>query len=901
MPDHTDTNKDGSVEAPQHLRCEYLENPLGIDETIPRFSWWVSDSRRGAEQSAYEIKVGRSAEELENTPTHWFWDSSKVISHENSNIEYAGPILHSRQRYFWQVRTWDANDEFSPWSEINWWEMGLLDLEDWSAKWVGLPDRGPVPRPCQYLRKSFEVPSKKVHRARVYVTALGVYELYLNGQRIGNQRLAPGWTDYRKRVLYQTFDLTTFLSPEENVIAAVLGDGWYIGDVSFGRNRFGTPPPKLLSQLEIEFEDGSTNTIISDSSWLASTGPIKFSELYDGETYDARLEMPGWSLPGFLSAGWESAKEYLVDNLKLKADILPPIRITAEIKPISMQSIAPHTYVYDFGQNIAGVCRLSVQGAPGDIVKLRHAEVLHPDGSLSVENLRGAKVTDTYILSGKTEGETFVPHFTYHGFRYVELTSFPGEPSLNTLTALVLHTDATFAGEIVTSNDLVNRIYRAIQWTQRDNLHSVITDCCNRDERLGWMAEAQINSSTAMYNMDLATFFTKYIYDIEDAQFSTGAYPDTVPWIEGIIPTEGAPGWGDGGVIIPWYLYKFYGDKRILQRHFPSMTRYIDFITRHNPGGLWTKHRGNDHGDWLPPVDPYPDKTMFATLYYFYSTSLVAKIASILGLEVEEQRYQKLANKIERALNRFYLQGERYSNNYQTLNAMVLTFKVAPAGVKPNIAALLLQSLEAAWDIQQNGIHLVTGTTGTRLLLPVLSELGRSDLAYYLILQKKFPSWGYMLEKGGTTLWEHWNGDSERPEMNSYNHLAFSSVCEWMYRYLAGIDQAEGSAGFKKILVRPQIVETQDEINWVKTSYASITGIIATEWKKTAEQIDFYLVVPANARAAIILPAASIDAITENEIPITQVHGLADIQITDHQVLFDIGAGTYHFKIAIDE
>ena len=884
---------------PRHLRCEYLINPLGIDEAIPRFSWWVSDSRRGAEQSAYQIMVGKSEEEL-NSSDRCFWDSGNISSTENSNVEYLGPTLQSRQRYFWKVRTWDLNNEISPWSETNWWEMGLLHKEDWLAKWVGLPDEAPPPRPCQYLRKSFNLEKRKIHQVRVYVTALGVYELYLNGQRVGDHLLAPGWTDYYFRILYQTFDPAALLNPGENVISAILGDGWYIGDLTFGRNRFGEPPPKFLAQLEIEYEDGSKCEIVSDDSWLASTGPIRYSELYNGEMYDARLEMPEWNKPGIIPSGWKPVCVFPQNNITLKAEALPPIRITGEIKPVSMHNLSPGVYVYDLGQNIAGVCRLSVRGAPGTVIKLQHAEVLNTDGSINVVNLRGATATDIYVLSGTPEGETFIPHFTYHGFRYVELTGYPGLPSLDTIKGLVIHTDASFTGDIITSNELVNRIYQSILWTQRDNMHSVITDCCNRDERLGWMAEAQINAATSMFNMDLAAFFTKYIHDIEDAQLATGAYPDTVPWIREIIPTEGAPGWGDGGVIIPWVFYKFYGDKRILQRHFSSMTKYIGFISRHNPTGLWTKHRGNDHGDWLPPVDPYPDKTMFATLYYFYSTTLVGKIAGILGLEEEEKRYQKLAMKIRNALNKFYFQGERYSNNYQTLNAMVLTFKTAPAEAEPNIAALLLQSLESAWDIHQTGIHLVTGTTGTRLLLPVLSELGRSDLAYKLILRKEFPSWGYMLEKGGTTLWEHWNGDSERPEMNSYNHLAFSSVCEWLYRYLAGIDQEPGSAGFKKILLRPQIVDHQSEISWVKARYESISGIIYSEWKKSPGQIDVNLDVPANARAAVILPAKSIADITENGIPITEVSGLSNIKISIHQVHFEMGSGSYHFKIAVD-
>ncbi len=578
-------------------------------------------------------------------------------------------------------------------------------------------------------------------------------------------------------------------------------------------------------------------------------------------------------------------------------EALPPIRIISEIKPVSVRPIASGTYIFDLGQNIAGVCRLSVGGVPGTIIKLRHAEILNPDGTLNVANLRGAKATDIYVLSGNSDGETFIPHFTYHGFRYIEMTGYPGVPSLDMIKGLVLHTDAAFTGDLITSSDLVNRIYRAIVWTQRDNIHSVVTDCCNRDERLGWMAEVQINAATSIFNMDMAAFYTKYVRDIEDAQSPVGAYPDTVPWIRDVIPAEGAPGWGDAGIIIPWIVYKFYGDTRILKRHFISMKKYIDFITERNPMGLWTKHRGNDHGDWLPPVDPYPDKTMFATMYFFFSTTLVAKIAEILDLTKEAKRYQRLAIKIRNAFNNFYFQGDRYANNYQTLNAMALAYNIIPVGCEKIIAHNLIQSLEAAWDIEQIGIHLVTGTTGTKLLLPILSDLERSDLAFILLLRQEYPSWGYMIQKGATTLWEHWNGDTERPEMNSNNHFAFGSVCEWMFRYLAGIDQVDDSAGFHHILIRPQFSDHKSELNWVKAKYELIAGLIYSEWKISSEQIDFEVVIPANTCATVILPAKSPRDIKENDNPLPESLGISNVRISNSQAIFEIGAGSYKFKI----
>jgi alpha-L-rhamnosidase len=818
------------------------------------------------------------------------WDSGKIVSNQSVHVAYGGPPLQSRQRYFWKVRIWDGQDRPSPWSDIHWWEMGLLRPEDWSAQWIGMREEA-VPPPCPYLRKSFEV-GKAVRRARLYATALGVYELHLNGDRVGTDLLAPGWTDYSRRVLYQTYDVTGQILDGENVLGAVLGVGWYAGPLTWElkRNCFGESPPRLLVQLEIEFEDGTTQRIVSDGSWRGATGPIRYSEIYEGELYDARLEMPGWDARDFDDSAWRPVDLFDPPKIHHDAQMMPAIRITEEVRPVSVHEPAPGVNVFDLGQNIVGCCRLRVRGPAGTEVRLRHAEVLRPDGSLDTENLRKAAATDIYILKGEGE-EVFVPHFTYHGFRYVEVTGYPGQPDLNAITGLVFHTDAPIKGTFACSSDMVNRLYQNTLWSQRANMFSVLTDCPQRDERLGWTGDAQIFAPTACFNMDIAAFLTKCVQDMVDAQTPEGAFPDIAPYVDvEAIPPQGAPGWADAGIIVPWTLYQQYGDRRVLERTFDAMARYVDYVTQRNPDGLWVNDRGNDYGDWVPAGSD-TDKVQFATLYFFYSAQLVARIAGILGRKAEAIRYQQIADRVRQAFNDRYLEGGRYQNATQTLNAMALGFGIVPDEARPSVAEDLVR------DIESRGWHLSTGFHGTKWLLPVLSEMEYDDVALRLLLNRDYPSWGYMISKGATTIWERWDSDVAAPDMNSHNHFAFGSVAEWLFRYLAGIDVADDGPGFQHAILRPRPPMPGSELNWVRATYESLYGRITSEWRLEPGAFHWFVQLPANTRATIYLPAESIDSAEEGGVPLTAAEGVRNVRLEDGRVVVDAGAGAYRFVV----
>ncbi len=878
--------------APQRLRCEYLENPLGIDETRPRLSWWVHDPRRGAMQSAYRILVASSAEVLAQDRGD-LWDSQKVPSDRNVHVVYEGAPLRSRQRCYWKVRTWDADDNPSPWSEVAWWEMGLLSSGDWLAEWIGLRDET-IPPPATYLRKSFSVP-KPVQRARVYVTALGMYELRLNGARVGDHILAPGWTDYRRRVLYQTFDVTDHIAVGENALGAILGVGWYAGPLGWGleRNNFGDPPARLLLQLEMELEDGTVLRVVSDGSWKATNdGPIRYSEIYAGELYDARREMPGWDRAGFAEEGWRPVDVFTDPGIERSAHAFPPIRITQELKPVSISEPSPGVYVFDLGQNMAGFCRLRVSAPAGTTIRLRHAEELRSDGSIYTENLRNAKATDTYITRGTGEVETFVPHFTYHGFRYVEVTGYPGRPDLDAITGLAVHTDAAPSATFETSSELVNRLYQNIVWGQRSNMHSVLTDCPQRDERLGWMGDAQIFARTACTNMDMAAFLTKFVRDMADAQRPDGAYTDVVPYVSasGVLPPAGAPAWMDAGVIVPWTVYQCYGDTRLLERHFDSMARYVDYLNANNPSGLWVSCRGNDYGDWVS-AGSQTDKTMLATLYFYHSASLVAQAARILGRKEDARKYEAIARRVRRAFNAHYLKNGRYEKATQTINALALGLGIVPKEARASVIQDLVD------DIRRRDWHLSTGFVGTKWLLPVLSDYGYDDVAQRLLLNRDYPSWGYMIAKGATTIWELWDSDKKGPEMNSRNHFAFGSVGEWLFRYLAGIETAPDGAGYRHVIIHPHPGQPESELNHVKASYDSVYGRIVSEWKVEPQRFELHVQIPANTHATVYLPAASARQVTEGGRPLKEAQGIIRVRKAGGHIICEVGAGTYTFVV----
>ncbi len=643
-----------------HLRCEYLKNPLGIDSAEPRLSWIFESNRRGQKQTAYRILVASTKYNLERDKGD-LWDTGKVANDRSTQVVYDGLALRSRMRCFWKVCVWDMDDNVTRFSEPAVWTTGLRDDYDWKGKWIAMKlgedpakkkelEPGPPP---PWFRKTFTL-DKPVKRAVVYVTARGLFELHANGKRVGEDVFAPEWTDYSKRIQYRTYDVTSLLREGENAIGAVVGDGWYSGYVGWRRVRgyYGFQN-SLLLQLEVEFADGTTRMIITDEGWKCSVGPIISSDFMQGEDYDARLEMPGWDTAGFDDSSWSPVITVEKPQAPLVSQPSEPVQVTEYIRPVSVSEPRKGVYVFDLGQNIAGWVRLRVKGERGNVVTLRFGERLTESGVVYTTNLRAAKATDNYTLKGGGE-EIFEPRFTFHGFQYVEVIGFPGIPDRDAVTGCVVHSATPPVGTFECSNPMINKLVSNMQWGQRGNFISIPTDCPQRDERLGWMGDAQIFVRTATLNMDVAAFFTKWMVDVEDAQSPEGAYADFSPRIEEDRKHEAAPGWGDAGVIVPWTIYRTYGDTRIIKKHFDSMERWLDFIYKMNPDYLRRKVVKTNYGDWLA-IEADTPRYLLATAYWAYDAALMAEMEDAVGREDDARKYEKLCTNSREAFRKEFV------------------------------------------------------------------------------------------------------------------------------------------------------------------------------------------------------------------------------------------------------
>ncbi|MBI1851242.1 MAG: family 78 glycoside hydrolase catalytic domain [Planctomycetes bacterium] len=779
------------------------------------------------------------------------------------------------------------------------WSKPLFDDSTWKAAKVvgrigdppwGEPSLMPSPRPAVHLRRSFAL-SNRIRSARAYVTALGSYQLRINGQRVGNDVLTPDWTDYRQRVAYQTYDVTTLIRSGDNVIGAILGDGWYGSSLGprLRRFNFGEPPLRLLVELHLQFDDGTEETIASDASWKTAPSPILRSEIYAGETYDARLEMPGWDSPGFDDGTWRAADVLPASQVLLVAQRSPPIRIEGDeaiVRPRAIATPQPGVFVFDVGQNMVGWVRLIVSGAAGTSVRLRFAERLQPDGNLDRANLRRAEATDTYVLSGRGR-EVFEPHFTYHGFRFVEVTGYPGTPTLESIQCCVVHSALPFTGAFECSDPTVNRLFENILWSQRGNLLGVPTDCPQRDERLGWMGDAAIFWRTACFDMDMAAFTTKWMRDVVDAQSPAGAFSDVSP--RGSTEDDGAPAWGDAGIIVPYRSLRQYADVRLVEECWPAMEKWMAYIRDANPNLVWEKRRNHDFG-YRVAVGSETPREILATAFWAQDAAMMAEMARAIGNEDVGKRYDDLFVGIRAAfIQRFVKDDGTVGNGSQTCQVLALQVGLVPED-KRVAAAILL-----ARDIERHDGHLTTGFIGTGSLMPVLSESGRNDVAYSLLLSKTFPSWGYEIAKGATSIWERWNGDAADASMNSFNHYAFGAVGEWLYRYVAGIDVAPGAHGFKAIVVHPRL---DVRLTHARATYDSRYGPIVSGWSRTVDgKLVLDVHVPANATATVFVPAASADRVTEGGRPARSQPGITFMRMDDGCVLFAVGAGSYRFAV----
>ncbi len=895
---------------PVHLKCEYRVDPLGIDERTPRLSWALQAEERGQTQSAYRILVAASEEELE-AEENLLWDSGRVESGRTIGVEYEGEALQSGSHCVWKVCVWDGAGNPSHYSRPAVFETGLRERSDWEGTWISA-GKGPAGdmeppsgeeyddlanglAPSPYLRKEFSL-DRPVRRARLYTTARGVYELYLNGNRVGDDVLAPGWTDYDRRVQYQTYDVTPLLAEGPNVLGAVIGDGWFAGFVGFDPKHRGAlygPRPQLLAQLNVEYEDGTTESLATDGSWSCSTGPILFSDLLMGESYDARREMPGWAGLGFDDSGWYEVEAEEIGDTNLVAQPDEGVRVIEELEAKTVTEPESGHYVFDLGRNIVGWVRLEVEGEAGTKVTLRHAEALNPDGTVYTTNLRSARATDSYVLGGGGE-EVYEPRFTFHGFRYVEVTGYPGEPPLGAVTGRVVHSATHPSGSFECSSPMVNKLQENIVWGQRGNFLSVPTDCPQRDERLGWTGDAQVFVRTAAFNMDVAAFFEKWMADVEDAQSPEGAFPDVAPLLSGsglIDLRWGAPAWGDAGVIVPWTIYRTYDDTRIVEIHYDAMARWMEYLYEANPDLIRKNRMGNNYGDWLSPKGDLTPKDLLATAYWAYDAKLMAEMAGATGRNEDAREYRDLHENIKAAFEEAYVSPDgRIKGDTQTGYLLALHMKLLPEDLRSSAAEHLVRTIE------REDWHLTTGFAGVGYLCPVLTEAGYTEVAYRLLENETYPSWGYTVKNEATTIWERWDGWTEEngfqsPNMNSFNHYSLGSVGEWLYRYVAGIDLDPDGVGYERILIRPR---PGGSLTHASAEYDSVRGRISSSWRIEDGRFVLQVLIPPNTKATVHVP--STDDVSEGGRPVREADGVEFVRAGEEETVLSVGSGRYEFE-----
>jgi alpha-L-rhamnosidase len=1076
---------------PVKLECESLITPLGMDTAKPQLSWKTQDTRSGARQTAYQIQVASKAEVLIGGKGD-VWDSGRVESSNSQGVSYGGPAFEPSKRYYWRVLVWDQDGKASAPSETSWWETGLLQQENWKAKWIGyeeaelrhvresgaewITDVGgeapkeatttkhafrfhfnlakPVRRATLYatgqdtagawingkavmeaaplppwrqmpwktyairnvsgelragqnvlaievvhyltgggnrprvsqtpmnavlyveatdgtvelfksraegwraaldasgnwqapefddsswsgakryvaptsgfdtgelrnpwptgavksLRQTFEV-AKPVASARIYATALGAYQLSMNGRKVSDEILAPGWTDFRERVVYQAYDVTAEIKSGKNAIGALLAPGWYSTPLQWYRQgyNYGDTPPALRAQLRIEYKDGSVDWIMTDEKWKADISPILFAEIYDGETYDARKVQANWNTVAFNDSKWKSVELVQPKETQIVWQYFQPIRAEKALAPKKVTNPSPGVYIFDFEQNLSGVVHIRAQGAAGTDVKLRFAEILNPDGTLYVDNLRTAKATDHFILAGKGI-EEFEPTFTFHGFRYAEISGLNAEPKVEDVRAIPFHTDAPFTATLKSGSAMLNKLWSNILWGQRSNFVGVPTDCPQRDERLGWSADAQVFWRTATYNMDLITFSRKFGTDLRGTQVGTDMYGIFAPGTNTPNPGYGT-GWSDAGVVIPWTSWIQTGDQQVVEENWAGMEKYLAAIQAANPDYLWKKNYGIPFADWLAPEGVTP-VDLIATAYWAYDATLMSQMAHAVGKTDDERKYSELFEKIKAAFNQAYVHPDGFVGGVppppvfasgtarplsdkavetQTGYVLALHMNLLPDSIRGVAAKRLVDRLEA------NQWRLGTGFLGTPYLLSALTDTGHVDVAYRLLLSTEYPSWGYLVEHGATTMWERWNGDQMRddPSMNSYNHYAYGAVADWIYRYAAGIDTVASDPGFHVIRLHPNFDKRLGSLDF---SYESSYGLIHSAWSVSGNKVVWKLMIPANATGRLPLGKEQAESFQLDGQALSKSSRIHAANKENNNLEFEIPAGSYQFVVAL--
>jgi alpha-L-rhamnosidase len=908
--------------APNGLRINHRTDPLGLQDAAPRFSWRLTGTGRGARQTAYRIVVATLAANVPSA-TNATWDSGKVVSAQSIEVDYGGPDLLSRQRYFWAVQVWNSDDLESNFSAVAFWEMGLLQPGDWQGQWIGDGRSAPAleqdfydDHPAPLLRREFQV-FGSVRRARLYISGLGYYEAFLNGVKIGDQVLDPGWTEYAERILYSTFDVTSMLQSGNNAIGVMLGNGWYnpLPLRFFGtlnqRDHLTIGMPKVIATLAIDYADGSDSLVVTDSAWTTHDGPILRNNVYLGEKQDARLAQDGWSSPGFDDSAWQPAVFAEAPGGQLTAQAQPPIRITGRLEPVAVTEPDPGSFVIDMGQNFAGWVRMRVQGTAGTEVKLRYGELLHPgNGRLNgltavagqikahwgIDGGPGAPPTayqeDTYILRGG-DVEYYQPHFTFHGFRYVEVRGYPGTPTVDDFVGLRLSADLERTGSFECSNELFNQIREMVDWTFLSNVFSVQSDCPGR-EKWGYGGDIVVSAEAFIYSFDMARFYGKVVRDFASEARPGGGVPDTAP--------DAGPdlGQGDGAGAVGWQLahprllelaHQFYGDRRLIEEQYARTVGIVDFLGQLAVNDML--ERGI--GDYLN-LDP-ATLALTSTAFYYHHATAVASFARLLGNAADAGRYEALAAAIKTAFITRFLDPAtgQFDTGTQTAQAVALWYDLTPPDQRAPALGVLISAIE-----QRHSGHVSTGMYGTKMMLDVLRRSDRNDVAFSMADKRDYPGWGRMIGSGATTIWEHWSGEQD---LASHNHPLLGSINEWFYRSLLGINPAADAVGFDKAVIRPQGTGL---LEWVRGHYTSVRGDITVQWRNDAGDFVLDVTIPPNMTAVIHVPTAgrSNFVITESFQEVFSNgpgRGLSpelDVQaVEDDSVVFAAASGTYHFVV----
>jgi hypothetical protein len=897
------------------IKCAGLENPAGTGP-VPDFSWILTSSHRGQTQTAYQIVVGSDSDFAKSNPGT-FWDSGKILSVESSWIQYNGSLLASSKEYFWRVRVWDDDGKPSNWSKTGKFVTGLFEKKDWNkARWIGyeeIPDSlllvpgvhgngdnlGNVAKKrtiVPYFRKEFQV-KKKIVKAYVFVSGLGQYELFINGNKIGDRFLSPGWSDYRKSCFYNTYEVTENLKHGLNAIGTIVGNGFYnINRERYRKLVIAYGAPKMILKLEIQYNDGSKDIVVTDESWKTSPSPVTYSSIYGGEDYDARLEKTGWDIEGFKDDSWKQVQLVKEPAGILRSEMDYPVKISEIMDNKKIYSRKDSVFIYDFGQNASGIIKVKIKGRKGQEVRFTPGELFGED-SLVTQEATGKPYFLSYILKGENE-EIWMPRFTYYGFRYVQVSGavpklYPNHSNLPVINELhFLHTrnSSPEAGTFKCSNELFNSIYELIKWSVKSNLASVATDCPTR-EKLGWLEQSHLMGNSVKFIYDIHNLYNKVIDDMIEAQLETGLVPDIapeyVPFVEGF---RDSPEWGSACIILPWDMYQWYGDKEAVRKAYPMMKRYLNYLNGMSDKYILSQGLGDwyDLGPKFPGEAQLTPKAVTATSIFYYDAKLLGMMAELIGEKEDSGKYGKMAEEIRKAFNSKFFNPvtKTYSTGSQTAFAMPLFFGMVDDSIKSDVVNNLIKS------INNNDKALTAGDIGYRYLLRTLEEAGQSQLIFDMNSKTDVPGYGYQLSKGATSLTESWAA----LKYVSNDHMMLGHLMEWFYSGPGGIRQVTGSSSYSKVMIKPELV---GDLTWAETTYNTIHGEITCNWKKEKNNILMNIKIPVNCTAIISIPQTDPDKIFENEMLIKQSKVVKIIEVSAGRTQCGIPSGEYNFRVTM--